>query len=222
MSYIPPNPDTEKSSVVAIVGAVVIAFSLFLIVPLTQILAKPPSKIVEYREIVTIKPPLPPTPPSKDIEPLKEPEPAPPEFKQPTENLQLNPLDLTLNPGTGDAIAMGVRTREFESEIDVMGDIEKIFTFADLPQAPRILNTPRITFPKSLTRRGIKDGKVVLLVEIDQKGRARVLKIISSSHPKLEPVAKDVVKRALFTTPEIEGETVTVRGEWPLYLQAPR
>lgn len=216
-----PKSHWKLTPVLALIGATLLASALFLIIPLTQLLGDLNSKTITYREILTLKQPPTLAPPSiQPQEPLEE-DPLPkrePEIKA----LTLNPLELSLNPGIEDALAMGIKMQTFQTELDVVGAIKKVFTFADLPQTPRIINTPRIIFPRELIQRGIKEGKVVLLIEIDERGKAKVLSVISSTHSRLEPVAKGIAKRALFTIPKVNGNPAKVRGEWPLYLQAPQ
>ena len=214
-----PKSHWKPTSLMALIGAIALASTLFLIIPLTQLLGDLNSNIITYREILTIKPPPPLVPPS--IQPEELPKEDLPKLEPEIEELTLNQLELSLNPGIGDALAMGIRMQKFETELDAIEAIRKVFTFADLPQPPHIINTPRITFPRELIQRGIKEGKVVLLIEIDERGKAKVLSVLSSTHSRLEPVAKGIAKRALFTIPEVDGTPVKVQGEWPLYLQAP-
>ena len=75
------------------------------------------------------------------------------------------------------------------------------------------------TFPRSLSRKGIKRGRATLLVEIDTRGRARVLAINSISHPELKPMAIQSVRRARFTVPTKNGRPVRARFQWTLTLQ---
>ena len=206
----------------ALIGAAMLSFGIILILPLTQLIQDPAPPQLEFREVMTIKLPPPPPPPKQPIAP---PEPAAvPQLASaaPIENMAFKPLDIKLNPGIGDALAMGIQSNDFEAEIDVVAAIQQVFTFADLTEVPHIISTPRFSFPRSLTRRGITSGKVVLLIEIDTRGKAKVLEILSSSHELLEPVAEKVVRESLFSIPKVDGEPQTVRGEWPIYLNAPQ
>lgn len=217
-----PQYHWKPTPVLALIGAVLLACGLILIIPLTQLMGNFKPEITTYRKIITLQPPPPPTPPSRELEPPPQQEPPMPELNTPPQALTPKPLDLALNPGIDDAIAMGLQALTFNPEADVIAEIKAVFTFQDLPETPRVLNTPRITFPPELSRRGIKEGKVVLLIEINEQGKAKTLKIISSTHPKLEPVAQRIVKQALFSVPQVDGKAVKVQGKWPLYLQAPQ
>jgi len=197
-----------------------LASILFLIIPFTQLLTGDEPEIVTYREVLTLPPPPPIAPPAQAIE-LPKTTPPPPSFEPPIDAIDPNPLTLSLNPGIGDAMAMGINTHGFKIQVDAIGDIQQIFTFADLPTAPRILNTPRITFPRKLIRQNITEGKVVVLIEINEQGQATVLKTISSTHPSLAPMAEGIVQQARFSVSKVDGVPVKVQGKWPLYLKAP-
>ena len=215
------QPHWKRGPLVALAGAALLAVGLFLIIPLTQLLESSAPPDVTFREMVILQPPAPEAPPPPANEPPPE-ETTPPEFEHSFQELTLNQLELSLEPGIGDALSMGVRTMgEFASDVDVMANIEEVFTFEDLPDAPRLLGLPRVNYPEALARKGVRKGTVVLLVLIDEKGNVRVEDVLSSTHPDLEPEAVNVARRSRFTAPEIDGRPVKVRGEWPLTLQAP-
>lgn len=205
---------------VALAGALILAIGLFLLIPLTQLLQVGDLPDTTVRQVVTIQPPALEAPPPPEETPPPE-EPPPPKFEHAFENLSLDPLALALNPGVSDALAMKPEGNELSLQLDVMANIQQVFSFDDLPNAPRMIGKPRIHFPKQLLNRGIREGKVTLLVLIDEAGSVTVEKIISSTHPGLETEALNVARRARFSPPEIDGKRVKVRGEWPLTLQAP-
>ena len=207
----------------ALIGAAVLSCGIILILPLTQLIQDPAPPFLEFREVVTTELPPPPPPPPKQT--IAAPESAAvPQLSSAAsiENMAFTPLDIKLNPGIGDALAMGAQPYDFETEIDVIAAIQHVFTFADLNEVPHVISTPRFSFPRRLTRRGITSGNVVLLIEIDTRGRAKVLEILSSSHELLEPVAEKIVRESLFSIPKVDGKLQTVRGEWPIYLNAPQ
>lgn len=217
-----PNTDIKYRRVIALVGASLLATLIFLLIPITQQLQSPAPATIDVRKVVTIVPPTtPPPPPSSQPKPQKTPPPKP-KFQQQTQQLQIDPLDLVLTPSIGEALAIGITSGNFQTETDTLGDLQQIFTFQDLAQAPRITNRPSIQFPRELTRQGITQGRVVALIEINEKGRATVLEIISSTHPQLIKVARNAIRQARFTPPTVDGIPQTVRGEWPLSLSAPK
>ena len=215
-----PPANLEDSSRVALGGALVLATLIFLLIPLAQS-SDDPANVIDYREVVLVQPPVPITPPSA-AEPPPEKEPPKPKFKKQFDDLDINQLELSLNPSIEGALAIGLASGSFDAEIDTIEAIQEMFTFADLPQAPKIINRPRIQFPRELIQRGIPEGRVVALIEIDEKGRAKIIEIISSTHPQLVETARDVIDQAQFTKPLVDGVAWKVRGEWPLTLRAPQ
>ena len=221
MQEILPSEHNKSHVPLALLGAVVMALLVFLAIPITQHLENTRVELMQFREAMTITPPppmvLPPTP--EKVQP-KESEPRP-EFKQELQDFSLSQLELSLKPGISGALKIGPADHGFASEVDAIGEIQKLFTFADMESAPRIINKPRIAYPRELIRRGIREGRVLARIEIDTRGRARVLEIISASEPRLIPAAKEVIRKARFTAPKVGGRLQKVHGEWPIILRAP-
>lgn len=214
-----PNSRWKWTPLIAISGALGTAGLLFLLIPLTQLLDQVEEPDLEVREVTFSPPPpeLPPPPPEEAQPP--EPEQPPPEMPKEPPPIQVEALDVALNPGTGDAVAMGIPTPDMNMESDMTGDIQQLFTFEDLAEAPRLINQPRFRFPRELARRGVDEGKVIVEIEIKPNGRAELRRIISSTHPELEDAAREIVRSARFTKPEVDGRARTVRGRFPLILQ---
>lgn len=214
-----PPANLEHNSKLALGGALVLGILIFLLIPMAQ-RSNNQVDILDYREIIRVQPPAPVAPPNAVKPPEKKP--PKPKFKKQFDSLDLNQLELSLNPGISGALAVGITNSGFETEIDAIGEIQEIFTFDDLAQTPGIINRPRIQFPRELIRRGILEGRVVALIEIDEKGRANIIEILSSSHPQLVEPARDVIRQAQFTKPLVNGVAQKVRGEWPILLRAPQ
>jgi len=213
-----PNSRWKWTPLIAIGGALGTAGLLFLLIPLTQLLDKVEEPNLKVREVRFSPPPEMPPPPPDEPQP-PEPEPIPPELPQEPPPIQIDALDVALNPGAGDAVAMGIATPNLNMESDMTQDIQKLFTFEDLAEAPRLINQPRFRFPSQLARRGIDEGRVVVEIDILPNGRAELRRIISSTHPDLEEAAREIVRSARFTKPEVDGRAQTVRGRFPLILQ---
>ena len=115
-----------------VLGAAIVSVLQFLLIPLTQILDPVKKVDLLIREVVLAPPPpnVPPPPPD-DSEPL--PEPPPPELVQVPPPITINALDIDLNAGTGDAIAIGVPSPDLVMQ-EVAQEIERMFTFDDLPE----------------------------------------------------------------------------------------
>ena len=204
----------------AFLGAMVMAAVLFLLIPLTQASFEADHDTTILREIRVSPPPPapPPPPPPAKAQPKESP---PPEYVQPPDAMVLHELDISLAPGVNDALAIGISDPTLVADYDVVSEIQDIFRFEDLPEAPRAVFVPRFQFPRSLSRRGIKTGTVVLQILIDESGKSTVEKVISSTHPDLTEHATRLASKARFSIPKINGEAVKVRGHWPLTLKAP-
>ena len=214
-----PNARWKWTPLFAIGGALGTAGLLFLLIPLTQLLDEVEPPDLEVREVsLAPPPPEPPPPPPDEVTPPEREQPRP-EMPQEPPPIQIEKLDVALNPGVGDAVAMGIPSPHLNVANDMTGDIQKLFTFEDLAEAPRLINQPRFRFPPEVARRGIDEGKVIVEIDILPNGRARLRRIISSTHPGLEDAAREIVRSARFTKPEIDGRAQTVRGRFPLILQ---
>jgi TonB family protein len=129
----------------------------------------------------------------------------------------INALDVSISTGTGDAIAMGVPSPDLVVQ-DVAKEIERMFTFEDLEEAPRLINAPSYRFPPGLVRRGITAGRVMVEIDILPSGKAEFRRVISTTHPELVELARQIVARAQFTKPIVNGRPQRVRGSFPLNL----
>lgn len=223
-------PQTKKNVIrfLAGVGSLLISSGLFLVIPLTQSLDDFDKDIVEYRAMQVALPPPPAfEPPPEDTNRiLEEIESEPPVMEQPLEDIPVQQLEFSLAPGMGVALAMGTPNIPVVQKMNVVADIERIFNFDELVRVPTLLNAQmiRADFPSELARRGIKQATIHLEILIDKTGRVKVEKIISASHdhPKLREAAKKAASQARFSISKINGDPVTVRGRFPITLQAPR
>jgi len=220
MSTGPMHASAKHHRSLAYGGAFLLAATLFSLVPLTQYIGKEATNTIEFRKTVLVQPALPVAPPK--AEPPPEKEPPKPKFQQQFNQLNLSQLQLSLKPSIQDALAVGIASGGFDTEIDTVEDIQEMFTFADLPEAPRIINQPRIQFPQTLIQQGVREGRVIVLIEINERGRATVISIKSSTHPQLVKAARNVIRQAQFTKPLIDGVPQQVSGEWPIVLRAPK
>jgi TonB family protein len=220
-----PQSNLRRSPLLALVGALFMTIGLFLIIPFTQVIQGVPAETVNYRKVLVMPPP--PEPPvieeEAQIEDVREPL---TELQNDPPAMELNQLEVSLNPGVGEALSMGVQSMSFDLEVDVVAAIKEIFDFDDLKTPPTLTNARQIhlKFPPDLVRRGVKEVKVVVEILIDQSGRTRPVKIVSSSYadPKVDQEAMRAVRQARFTVTQIDGRAVQVRARFPLTLRAPR
>ena len=205
----------------ALIGALLMASVVFLAIPLTQMIDAHSSERIQVRVTMTLPPPdifVPPEIPEKETPKYEKNK---PEFHADLSNVSLNQLDLALNPQLPSNLTINLKSPNFASELDTVAAIQELFTFADLNTKPRIMNAPSVIYPRELIRRGVHEGRVLALIEINPQGRARVLKILAASEPRLVAAAKEVIRKARFSPPKVGGEIRTVRGEWPIILRAP-
>lgn len=222
-----PQSNWKLTPILAFLGAVVMAVGLFLLVPLTQTLNAVAPETVVYREVTLAAPPPPKAPPpTKQSESSQQQAAKKPQLARDVPQLSLSQLEISLNPGRGASLTMGVQQMQFDGDIDVVGDIEKIFEFDELPQPPSLINQSQLsyTYPRDLARRGVGDVTVILQVIIDENGRTNVDKLLSTSYPnaQIEQEARRVASKARFTITKIDGRAVKVRARFPLKLRPPR
>ncbi|WPJ94152.1 energy transducer TonB [Coraliomargarita algicola] len=215
-----PRQNWKWAPYLAIGGACLLAVLLFLLIPLTQMLnsPKPPHLMVREMQLSALPPP-PATPPLPEETPPPEPQQVVQDMPSEPTPIDLPLLDVDLSPGNADAIAMGAPMPSLQMQTDTIADIQKMFSFDDLPEVPRLVNTPNFRFPPNLARRGVDKGKVIVEIDILPNGSAKLRRIVSSSHVELEEVARKIIARARFTKPMVGGVPQTVRGLFPLVLQ---
>lgn len=223
-------PEAKKNSIrgLAAGGALLISTGLFLVIPLTQNLNDTEKERVEYRTML-MAPPPPPVfiPPVEEVSDMDvDLQPVVSKMERPVEEIPIRQLELSLAPGMGVALSMGIPNIPSIDKIDVLADIEKVFNFDELVQVPTLLNGQmiRADFPRELSRRGLKEARINLEILIDKTGKVTVNRILSISfdHPRLREAARKAASQARFSITRVNGRPVNVRGSFPMTLQAPR
>lgn len=79
---------------------------------------------------------------------------------------------------------------------------------SELDGKPKLVRQGRFSWPRQAPG---KSGKVVLELEIDQRGRVRVLRVHSATHPALAKAAKEIASGSRFTAPKRAGSKVKSR-----------
>lgn len=161
---------------------------------------------------------------SEDLEEVFET--ASPSMEKPLEDIPIQQLELSLSPGMGVPLAMGLPSLPDIGEGDLTAEIERIFNFDELDRVPTLLNARmiRAEFPRDLARKGVRKARVELEILIDKRGRVQVTRILSSTHDhaQLKEAARKAGSQARFSVTKVDGQPVTVRGRFPIALQAPR
>ena len=188
---------------------------VFLLLPLTQMIAsfgktRPDTTTIE----VAIQPPPPPPP---DLEPPDppEPEPPPPEMEERVQPLSLSQMDVALNLGTGDALAGAFAFEGFGVGADDTASDLQIFDVKDLDQAPRMIRQGPFSYPSDLRRSRIT-GTVLLLVIIDESGAVKVEKVLESRAREFTEVAVRFAEGSTFEPPMKNGRAVRARYTFPV------
>ena len=210
----------------ALAGAFLVALGLFLLIPLTQMLEPAPPPDLVLRQMAPIRmplPPPPPPPPDPDPDPI-EVAPAPPPDLPPgtAPSPPLAELSVSIFPEAGTLLAAATPSTTLTGLDIGTEQIRDGFDFAELDQPLQILYIPPFDYPADLQRRRILTGTVVVRVRIDPQGRSSLEEVVSSTHPLLTPVAESIADRARFSVTTMHGRPVSVLGDWPITLQAPR
>lgn len=91
-------------------------------------------------------------------------------------------------------------------------------SLGDLDQNPRLLRLGRFRWPRGLRSNQVK---VVVEVELNEKGRVRLLKVKSLSDEAIRSVIPSIVNGSRYTAPKRDGIAVKLNFNWPLTLQKP-
>jgi protein TonB len=197
-------------------GAVVLTLAAFLVLPLTQSIAAPPSTdlIVQTIEATDVPPP---PPIQEEPEPETEPEPEerPPDLDEEAPPLDLAQLELALDPGFGgdwSAASLAVRLDSVvKAAADGGGDLVSI---EDLDQPPRVVYQPSPILDAKARKK--LPGSVQVVFVVDPSGRVEDPVAQRSSDPALERPALSAVKQWKFEPGMRNGQAVRFRMRVPI------
>ncbi len=204
------------SNLACLGAALGISLALFMVLPVLQVITKPPVKDLTIRSVdtATIEPP-PPPPPMEEPEEPEEPPPAPPAID--AQPLDLSQLELTLNPGDG-GFGSGDFAINLAGAAGNNSEVDAIFSLSDLDQKPRVVYQPAPIYPQELARKNIQ-GTVYVLFIVDKTGRARDLRVQKSTHPAFNNPALKAVKQWKFEPGKRKGKPVQFRMRVPITFQ---
>jgi TonB family protein len=135
------------------------------------------------------------------------------ELSPPKQVLNLEQLETSLEVGPGDFRAV-FAMRDFNlAPGDVGGEF--VFKLHELDRIPNVLKRGRLRYPGHLLRRGL-EGKVKLLVLIDERGVVKVQEVISSSHPDFVESSIRAAEESTYEPPLRNGKNVKVQFFLPL------
>ncbi len=201
-----------------LLGAVVLTFAFFIVLPLMQTISRPPADDLSLQtvDLANAEPPPPPPPEDEEPEPEPEPEETPPQLVEEAPPLDLSQLELALNPGFGDN---WTGTGDFAVMLNTVGpksgdDLDAVFSMADLDQKPRVIYQPGPTVTRQLRRK--TPAKVNVIFIVDENGRVVEPKVRSSTDPLFEAPALGAVARWKFEPGKRGGKPVRFRMMAPI------
>ncbi len=184
---------------------------------------------------------VPPPPPPQTV---VEPPPPPPPAALPRLDVQIEKVAPALRATLDPRVDLTMRTSDFELEAEPAPSpqlrppqargasggppaaprrpsqqVKSTYEAGELDAKPRLLNRPSVSYPSTLRRRGVREGRVLLEVAISAGGRASVRRVLSSSHPEFTKMARSYASRARFSVPKKDGRPVTAIYRWPLILR---
>ena len=193
--------------------ASIVSLGLFCLLPLSEFIDSSEWSVRKVDATEFTPPPPPKTEMEKKIEKQALEKPVSPKLSTPTQTLEVDPLDVTLRVGPGDFKAAFALTN-YNPAPDGYGH-ELVFALHDLDGNPNVIKRGTLIYPPKLMRRGL-EGEVKLLVLIDEKGKVRVLDVVSSTHPDFVEPSRKAAEDSIYEPPKRNGETVKVQFYLPI------
>lgn len=170
---------------------------------------------IEIREIAIATPPPPPPPPPTMEQPVVEtPITLQVEGTGPSlETIKLEPTFTLKKPDTPIINTQQTQWQSLEIDWDAL-------SLNDLDGLPSLLTQLRVTFPKSLSRKGVNKVLVKLDVVIDEQGKLTLVNIVENPHPELVSEIQRLVRSTRFTPPQKDNQPARARFIWPVEIEA--
>lgn len=205
---------------VSIVLGVIVALLIFLLIPLTQmgeVSPKATDTLEELAAAVLPPPPPPSDPPPPPPEPEEE---TPPELDTKPPMPTLEQMELSLNPGTGGDLSLGLGV-DLNFQTESAEQMMDLFGFDELDEIPHVIRRGRDNYPQKLYRRGV-EGYVELLIFIDPSGRVEVREVLGYSHREFIAPAKSGAASTRFSPPMRNGQPVRAQYSWKIEFKKDR
>lgn len=200
-----------------LVLGIILTMAIFLGVALAGITSRPQTHKVEVAMVPPVAEPVP-NPPQEILSKASE-------MQLPdVPVLEKTPVEVEIRPAN---VALSILTSPRLSDFDVqlpdsvnaMGEIEQILDLSQTGASAYLVNRPSFRFPRELERRGIHEGSIEVLIQIDENDRARLEAIIHADHPALHETARRIIENGIF---RVDGEPRRpLRVRWTLNLEAP-
>lgn len=197
-------------------GALSLTLLSFLVLPLIQAIAQPPSAdtLVRGMDTTELPPPPPPPPPEEEPEEQKESEVEPPETLEEAPPLDLAQLELALAPGTGDGWVGAALAPKIDTSTGSQGGLDDLLSDADLDSKPRAIFQQSPVMDAALRKKAPALVRVVFVV--DERGRVESPLVQEASDPAFERAALAAVKQWKFEPGKRKGEPVRFRMRVPI------
>jgi protein TonB len=197
----------------SLIFALVVSLGLFCLLPLSEFIDSS-EWIVREVDTTLFTPPAPPkTEMEKKIEKQALEKPISPILSTQVKTLDVDPLTVTLEVGPGDFKAAFALTN-YNPAPDGYGQ-ELVFALHDLDGNPNVIKKGILTYPPKLMRQNL-EGEVKLLVLINEKGKVRVLDVVSSTHPDFIESSRKAAEDSIYQPPKRNGEPVKVQFYLPI------
>ena len=211
-------PGLEKELVLgsnwkSLLFSLAVTLGLFCLIPLSEFVRSQEWLVREVQASEITPPPPPKTEMEKEIEKRALREPTTPKLSQAPVELEVDPLDVTLNVGPGDFKA-AFSLANYNPAPDGFGQ-QLIFDVHELDRTPNPVKRGALFYPPHLKRKGL-EGEVKLLVLIDEKGKVRVLDVVSSTHPDFVEPSRKAAENSIYEPPRRNGEAVKVQFYLPI------
>lgn len=197
-----------------VAGATGLTLLFFLVLPLMQAISKPPATDVVVQSVDTAHTPPPPPPPEQEPPRQEEKEEEPPELTEQAPPLDLSQLELALNPGFSEGWMGGDFAVKLNAGDAAGGNVDALFSLADLDQKPRIIYQPGPTLNAQLRRKA--PGTAYIIFIVDEHGRVVNPSIQKSTDPIFDAPALAAVKQWRFEPGKRNGQVVRFRMRVPI------
>ncbi|MGF1483321.1 MAG: energy transducer TonB [Opitutales bacterium] len=210
-------PRFDGRILISIVLTVLAGVAIFGLLPLTQLLeADPKDQLIIAT--VNVAPPPPPEPPeTEEIEEPEETEEPPEPPAPPPPPLDLNQIELALNPGIASAeVSFGFGG--FDVAEDMISSMD-LFDVTDLDEEPRVRRMVRVNVPMQMKRDRV-GGEVKFQIIIAADGRVEAIeKVVEATNRRLIEPAREALTQYLFTPPTKNGQKVRARYIYPFVVR---
>ena len=212
-----PGLESERIKGIGIksfILALLFSLLLFGLLPLSEF-AREDEWLVMDMSVPYIPPPPPPPPTEvqKIIQKSKKRNIDIPQMNKASVELETNPLDFSLDTSPGDFKAAFSLANYNPSSTSLGKDF--VFSLHELDRNPSIIKRGKLIYPIHLKRKGL-EGEVKLLVQIDERGKVKVIEVVSSSHPDFTESSKVAAESSVYEPPTRNGEAVITQFYLPI------